>query len=82
MRIEREEWEVEAGRERERREAAEEEMGAMERREMDNKREYDRGKEESLAEKERADNLQEVLSEFQAGTWRDVRLIELTSSQR
>lgn len=67
LRVEREEWENEAGNEREKRELMEEEVGAMERREMENRREWERGKEQLEAEKERADNLQEVLSEFQAG---------------
>lgn len=67
LRVEREEWENEAGNEREKRELMEEEMAAMERREMENKREWERGKEQLEAEKQRADNLQEVLSEFQAG---------------
>jgi len=67
LRIEREEWESEASKERERREAAEDEMAGMERREMENQREWERGREELQAERERADNLQEVLSEFQTG---------------
>lgn len=67
LRVEREEWENEAGQERQRREAMEDEVAAMERREMDAKREWERGKDELEMEKQRADNLQEVLGEFQAG---------------
>lgn len=67
LRVEREEWEAEAGRERERREAMEEEARLVERREREGRREWDKGKEELARERERARNLQEVLGEFQAG---------------
>ncbi|WVN85460.1 uncharacterized protein L203_100606 [Cryptococcus depauperatus CBS 7841] len=66
LRSEREEWEREAEKERERREEAEENMRAMGRREMEMKRGMGKLKEERDSEKERGDNLQEVLSEFQA----------------
>ncbi|TYJ57564.1 hypothetical protein B9479_001646 [Cryptococcus floricola] len=66
LRLEREEWEEEAGRERERREEGEEEMGRVERREREMRGEVERLREERDKERERADNLQEVLSEFQA----------------
>ena len=67
LRVEREEWENEAGREREKRQVMEDEMKSMERRERDGMREWERGKDELLQERQRADNLQEVLSEFQTG---------------
>jgi hypothetical protein len=68
LRMEREEWEGEAGRERTRREAMESEMVAMERREREGQKEWERGKDELMVERERARNLQDVLGEFQAGT--------------
>ena len=67
LRVEREEWQGEAGKERERRETMEEESRVLERRERDGRREWERGKEDMIQEKRRADNLQEVLSEFQSG---------------
>ena len=67
LRLEREEWEGEAGRERERREGMEEEMRGVERRERENRKEWERGKDELMIERERARNLQDVLGEFQAG---------------
>lgn len=68
LRVQREEWEAEAGRERERREIMEEEVRHTERRERDGRRDWEKGKEELSSERERARNLQEVLGEFQAGT--------------
>jgi len=67
LRGEREEWEAEAGRERERREEAEEELRAIEWREREGRKEWDEGRDQLDRERERADNLQEVLGEFQAG---------------
>lgn len=67
LRIEREEWEAEAAKERERREAMEAELTMIERREEEGRREWEKGREELLAERQRADNLQEVLSEFSSG---------------
>ncbi len=67
LRVETEEWEIEAGRERERREIMEEEVRGIERREREGRREWEKGKEELMAERERARNLQDVLGEFQAG---------------
>lgn len=67
LRSEREEWEVEAGREREKREEMEDELRAIERRERNGRREWEEGRNQLERERERADNLQEVLGEFQAG---------------
>jgi len=67
LRSEREEWEAEAGREREKREEMEDELRAVERREADGRREWEEGRNQLERERERADNLQEVLGEFQAG---------------
>jgi predicted nucleic acid-binding Zn-ribbon protein len=67
LRLEREEWEGEAGREREKREVIEEEMRGIDRREREGRRDVERYREDMEGEKKRADNLQEVLSEFQAG---------------
>lgn len=67
LRGEREEWEAEAGRERERREEAEEELRAIEWREREGRKEWEEGRDQLERERERADNLQEVLGEFQAG---------------
>ncbi|WVF70656.1 hypothetical protein IAT40_005449 [Kwoniella sp. CBS 6097] len=77
LRVEREEWEVEAGRERERREIVEDEMRAIERRQRDERRELERAVNELQAERERATNLQEVLGEFQAA--KDSELRQATS---
>ncbi|KAE8539977.1 hypothetical protein D1P53_003915 [Cryptococcus gattii VGV] len=66
LRMEREEWEVEAGRERERRETLEDDLRVFERREQDMCSALEKLTEERDKEKERGDNLQEVLSEFQA----------------
>ncbi|RSH85847.1 uncharacterized protein EHS24_004027 [Apiotrichum porosum] len=65
LRAEREEWQAEAERERERRESMEEEVRATERREREGKAHWDKAEDELEAERERAANLQEVLSEFQ-----------------
>ncbi|WVQ97025.1 hypothetical protein IAU59_004135 [Kwoniella sp. CBS 9459] len=73
LRVEREEWEVEAGRERERREIVEDEMRAIERRQRDERRELERAVHELEAERERATNLQEVLGEFQAAKDSELR---------
>jgi hypothetical protein len=67
LRGEREEWEAEAGRERERREEAEEELRAIEWREREGRKEWEEGRDQLERERERADNLQEVLGEVQAG---------------
>lgn len=67
LRVEREDWEAEAGRERERREEVEGEMRGLEWRQQEGQKEWDKGRAQLEREKERADNLQEVLGEFQAG---------------
>ena len=66
LRMEREEWEGEAARERERREGMEEEVKKSERREREMRGEMERAKEREREERERADNLQDVLQEFQS----------------
>ncbi|KAL7423684.1 hypothetical protein Q5752_001266 [Cryptotrichosporon argae] len=76
LRVEREEWESEAGRERGRREAAEDEGRAWERRGREAEDDMARAQERAAREKERADNLQEVLSEFQAA--KDAELAQAT----
>ena len=68
LRNEREEWEAEAGRERERRETMEDELRAAEWRQQEGLKEVEEARNQLEREAERADNLQEVLSEFQAGT--------------
>lgn len=68
----RDEWEAEAGRERERREMMEEETRGWERREREMKGEMERAVEEMRGEKVRADNLQDVLAEFQSCEWGDM----------
>lgn len=73
LRAEREEWQAEAERERERRESMEEEVRATERREREGKAHWDKAEDELEAERERAANLQEVLSEFQQGAYRPPR---------
>ncbi|CAK9782195.1 hypothetical protein CC85DRAFT_325323 [Cutaneotrichosporon oleaginosum] len=65
LRAEREEWEGEAGRERERREALEDEVRGAERRERAARDDAERAVREAERERERADNLQDVLGEFQ-----------------
>lgn len=65
LRMEREEWEGEASRERERREGMESEVNRAERREREMVAEVKRAKEDMQRERERADNLQDVLQEFQ-----------------
>ncbi|TXT04956.1 hypothetical protein VHUM_04039 [Vanrija humicola] len=77
LRAEREDWETEAERERRRREEIEDEARARERREAEYRREAERAIDESKLEKERADNLQEVLSEFQAA--KDLELHQATA---
>lgn len=67
LRVEREEWEAEAGREREGRETMEDELRGAEWREREAHKELDEGRNQLDRERERADNLQEVLGEFQAG---------------
>lgn len=69
LRVRREEWEAEASRERERREQVEDEMRALEWRQQEGQKEWDDGRSQLERERERADNLQEVLGEFQAGEW-------------
>ena len=66
VRVEREEWEVEAGRERERREAMEDELRNGERQRRDDELRRRRAEEAAERERTRADNLQEVLAEFQS----------------
>ena len=66
LRVEREEWEAEASREREKREAMEDEVRGTEKRERDARREMERAGDELMQERERASNLQDVLSEFQS----------------
>lgn len=68
LRIEREEWEVECGREREKRESYEDDLRSLERRERELKKECERMRDEVDGERQRGNNLQEVLSEFQACT--------------
>lgn len=65
VRVEREEWEAEAGRERERREAMEEELRSGERQRRDDELRRRRAEEAAERERTRADNLQDVLAEFQ-----------------
>ena len=67
LRLEREEWEAEAGRERERREVMDEEARVIERREREGRREWEKSRDELMMERERARNLQDVLGEFQNG---------------
>jgi hypothetical protein len=75
LRIEREEWEIEAGREKVRREEMEEDVRVYERMANDSTIELQRYKDEAEGEKERSRNLQDVLSEFQAGQWLISRLV-------
>ena len=67
LRIERAEWEVEAGRERAKREEMEEDVRVYERMANESKVDLQRYRDEAEGEKERSRNLQDVLSEFQAG---------------
>jgi hypothetical protein len=79
LRVEREQWEAEAERERERREAMEEDVRAGERQRREDEARRRRAEEEWEREKMRADNLQEVLADFQNGaSARDsaVRLVD------
>ncbi|KAJ9108095.1 hypothetical protein QFC19_002560 [Naganishia cerealis] len=66
MRVDREEWEHEAGRERERREAMEEEMRSADRQRREDEARRKSAEEELERERVRANNLQEVLAEFQS----------------
>ncbi|WRT65903.1 uncharacterized protein IL334_002854 [Kwoniella shivajii] len=77
LRLEREEWEVEAGREREKRELIEEEMRLIERRERDERLQLEKSILQLEEERERADNLQDVLGEFQVA--KDSELRQATS---
>jgi chromosome segregation ATPase len=81
LRSEREEWEAEAGREREKREEMEDELRAVERREADGRREWEEGRNQLERERERADNLQEVLGEFQAGESSSCRQLLIRSKR-
>ncbi|KAJ9099026.1 hypothetical protein QFC20_005783 [Naganishia adeliensis] len=65
LRVEREQWEAEAERERERREAMEDDSRAGERQRREDEARRRRAEEEWEREKTRADNLQEVLADFQ-----------------
>lgn len=67
LRVEREQWEAEAERERERREAMEDDLRAGERQRREDEARRRRAEEEWEREKTRADNLQEVLADFQNG---------------
>lgn len=78
LRIERDEWEVEAGRERARREEMEEDVRVYERMANESKVDLQRYRDEAEGEKERSRNLQDVLSEFQAGKFN----LGLTDRQR
>jgi hypothetical protein len=73
--MEREEWEEEAGREREKRERLEEERRGMERRLMDAEERRSGAEDGWRREEKRASNLEEVLSEFQAGRSARIRVI-------
>lgn len=65
--MEKEEWEVEVGRERERREGVEEGQRGWERRCVEAEGRRREAEEGWRREERRATNLEEVLSEFQAG---------------
>ncbi|KAJ9120797.1 hypothetical protein QFC22_002731 [Naganishia vaughanmartiniae] len=67
LRVDREEWEHEAGRERERREEIEEEMRAADRQRREDEARRRSAEEALERERVRANNLQEVLQEFQSG---------------
>jgi hypothetical protein len=67
LRVEREEWEVEAGNERKRREELEEEVARLDRRCVEERSRARKAEDEARRENERAANLQDVLEEFQAG---------------
>lgn len=73
LRVEREEWEVEAGHERKRREEFEDEARRWERRCMEETRRASAVEEELTRERERAANLQDVLEVFQAGKDVEIR---------
>jgi hypothetical protein len=67
LRVEREEWEVEAGTERKRREELEDEVARLERRCVEERSRAGKAEDGARRENERAANLQDVLEEFQAG---------------
>lgn len=67
VRMEREEWEEEAGRERAKREQLEEDVRGLERRLMDAEERRDKAEDGWRKEEKRAGNLEDVLGEFQAG---------------
>lgn len=67
LRVDREEWEHEAGKERERREEIEEEMRSAERQRREDEARRRSAEEALERERDRANNLQEVLQEFQNG---------------
>ena len=73
--MEREEWEEEAGREREKRERLEEERRGMERRLMDAEERRSGAEDGWRREEKRASNLEEVLGEFQAGKSAKFRIV-------
>ncbi|WVW80348.1 hypothetical protein I302_102328 [Kwoniella bestiolae CBS 10118] len=77
LRIEREEWEVEAGREREKRESIEDELRVVERYQRDERGILESTLRELEEERQRATNLQEVLEEFQVA--KDSELRQATS---
>lgn len=65
--MEREEWEEEAGREREKRERLEEERRGMERKMIEAEERRNAAEDGWRREEKRASNLEEVLGEFQGG---------------
>jgi DNA repair exonuclease SbcCD ATPase subunit len=67
LRVDREEWEHEAGKERERREEIEEEMRSADRQRREDEARRRSAEEALERERVRANNLQEVLQEFQSG---------------
>jgi hypothetical protein len=77
LRVEREQWESEAARERERREAMEDELRAGERQRREDETRRRRAEEEAERERTRADNLQEVLADFQSA--KDLEIQQATS---
>jgi chromosome segregation ATPase len=70
VRMEREEWEEEAGREREKRERLEEERRGMERKMIEAEERRNAAEDGWRREEKRASNLEEVLGEFQGGKMR------------
>ncbi|WWC60507.1 uncharacterized protein I303_103080 [Kwoniella dejecticola CBS 10117] len=77
IRIEKEEWELEFGNERQKRENIEDEYAKVERTMLDQHTKLERAQLEVEEERERANNLQEVLSEFQIA--KDSELRQATS---